>query len=246
MGGCYSKENKYNFSSIYKIVSKNTTNVYIGSTTKELNVRLSRHKNDYNRWCRDNSLKYNRSGDVIKYGDYEIILLKSVNVNTKRELLEIEAIFIKSFQNVNKNIPLRTKREYYEDNKELTIERSKKYYENNKEQVLERSKIYYANNKKDINKKNKLYRETHEKEIKENRAKYRKNHLEETKNKNIKYYQENKEKLKENARIYREKNKDKKKETINCPCGSIIFKKNKSGHLKSTKHIDYLKRLENE
>ena len=59
---------------IYRIVSPNTDKVYVGSTKSALNVRLNRHKRDYERF--KNGLRPNiTSFEVLECGDAQIELL---------------------------------------------------------------------------------------------------------------------------------------------------------------------------
>lgn len=58
------------------------------------------------------------------------------------------------------------------------------------------------------------------------------------------YYEKNKENILEKSKIYYEKNKERisiiHKEEFKCDCGSIVTKTNKSRHLKSKKHKNYI------
>ena len=57
------------------------------------------------------------------------------------------------------------------------------------------------------------------------------------------YYETNKNKAKDKAKEYYETNKDKFKERFECECGSQYMRYNKSKHLKTDKHQNYLKTL---
>lgn len=131
----------YNKGKIYKIESINGAEgeIYIGSTTKDyLSQRMTTHRGSYN------SFKNGKSPFITsyllfdKYGveNCKIILLETVNVNSKDELLSREAHYIKKLDCVNKQIPLRTRKEY-----------SKEYYQENKEHITEWQKDYYIKNK---------------------------------------------------------------------------------------------------
>ena len=72
-----------------------------------------------------------------------------------------------------------------------------------------------------------------------------------TKDKRHKYYIDNLEKIKQKAvdnkdiiaekqKLYNEKNKDILRQKINCECGSIYSKADKSKHLKTKKHINFI------
>ena len=61
---------------------------------------------------------------------------------------------------INKQIPLRTPKQYYQDNKEGFIEKQKQYYQDNKEKIKESHIIHYKNNK---DKRDKYLKENKEK-----------------------------------------------------------------------------------
>jgi len=62
------------------------------------------------------------------------------------------------------------------------------------------------------------------------------------------YYEENKEKILEKVKEYRKINKEiiseKNKEKFTCNCGSTLRLSDKSQHLKTKKHINYLATIE--
>lgn len=93
----------YNESKIYKIISEYTDEIYIGSTTIDLNKRLSIHKNDYIRWEK-NKFHYINSFQLIQYGDgYKIELLESYPCNNNKELTDRENYWINQFRSIAVN-----------------------------------------------------------------------------------------------------------------------------------------------
>jgi predicted GIY-YIG superfamily endonuclease len=106
---------------VYKIVSSISENIYIGSTFQLLCQRLSRHKACYKRYLEHKSAVYLTSFELIKNDpNVSIILIEEYNCNDKKELHSRERFWIEQNKNiiVNKNIPTRTKQEYYIDNYE--------------------------------------------------------------------------------------------------------------------------------
>jgi hypothetical protein len=97
-----------------------------------------------------------------------------------------EREYIDNLECVNKIIPTRTPKEYYEDNKD----KMKEYREDNKDKIKEVNKIYCENNKDKIKETKKIYDDAN-KESKKN------------------YRQNNKEKIAEKNKIYRQNNKVK-------------------------------------
>ena len=124
----------YNNSKIYKIEAINgkPEDIYIGSTTQFLCKRMAHHREEKS--CCKSKLLFE------KYGveNCRIILIENVNVETKEELLQKEALYIKSMKCVNKNIPNRTRTEsvnaYNHKNKEKINEKTSERYYNNHEQ----------------------------------------------------------------------------------------------------------------
>jgi len=55
------------------------------------------------------------------------------------------------------------------------------------------------------------------------------------------YYIKNKEKIKEQVKQYAQLNKEKLNKKHNCECGGKYTKKHKKNHMKTKKHINYIK-----
>lgn len=133
-----SKENKFNYSKIYKIISKNTDKLYIGSTTKDISERLKDHVYAFNYYSLGKTTDYMRSFEILKLGEYSIVLIRDVNVNNQRELFDEERVEIQSTENVvNKNIPNRSLKQYHQDNKETLNKKTNDYYHANKDRINE-------------------------------------------------------------------------------------------------------------
>ena len=123
-------ENKYNNSIVYKIVCNVTGLVYIGSTTQEIKTRLIKHKSNYKGYLAGN-YGYTTSFKIIENGDYYIKKIKSYNFESKEELHKKEAYWIKRYESINKIIPNRSKKEWYEDNREeIKAKDRNRYFEN--------------------------------------------------------------------------------------------------------------------
>lgn len=170
--------NKYNEGKIYKITSDHTSRIYIGSTTRNLNDRITKHKCYYNKWKDNKTRPYCSSYVLYRLGDIKYELLELYNCNNKKELLEREAYYIKQNYNlvVNKNKPtlseeekIEWQKEYYAKNKKTKIENSKEYYEKNKQYYKER----YQKNKQQINEYKKEYYEKNRERICQQQKEYR-------------------------------------------------------------------------
>ena len=93
---------------IYRLVCNTTGLTYYGSTVQSLYKRLYSHK----------KLKLNCSSKIIIEADnYEIVLVEAFACKTKEELHARERFYIESNECVNKVIPTRTHKEFYEAHK---------------------------------------------------------------------------------------------------------------------------------
>ena len=200
----------YSQGKIYKIVNDENDNFYIGSTIQPLYKRMYHHR------CKDHSCMSKNLGVDLK--DCIIVLVENIQCKDKDELLRKERYYIEKYKKeglniVNKIIPGRTKKEYYEDNKDKIVKRKKEHYEKNKDEISKKKINHYEKNK-----------ELYKKKLKD-------------------YYENNKEKIKKDNKEYREKTKEKeserRKEKITCECGAIIQKCN-NRHKKTKVHIKFL------
>lgn len=207
----------YSDGKIYKLVDNTTDEVYIGSTTQPLYKRKGGHEGQYKYYLKGKT-NYVTSFKIVKNGDYRIVLIENYPCLDKSQLHEKERHWIQSIECVNKVIPNRTDKEYREENKGKIKEYKKQYYENNKESIKQNVAHFRNNNKEVIKQRNKQFREA------------------------------NKESIKQSNAQYREANKDtmKAKRALNykCECSAVITHGEKSRHMKSIKHQNYLKSLE--
>jgi len=146
---------RYKRGKVYRIVCRKTGLQYIGSTCKKLlSQRLACHVGTLNQWKKGN-FNFLSSFTILEENDYYIELVELVPCSSNDELKVRERFHIQNNECVNKNIPLRTKEEYYEDNKEVYSEKAKIHYEVNKDERKEYAKEYYEANKEKIDEKSK-------------------------------------------------------------------------------------------
>ena len=162
----------YQNSIIYKLCHCNdldNENIYIGSTTN-----FTRRKCNHKATCNNekdknyNIFVYQFIRDNGGWEQFVMIPIEVFPCNDKKELEVRERHHIELLKpKLNKIIPTRTDKEYYELNKENLLEKAKKYYEDNKEKKLEYRKQYYEDNKEIISEKKKQYREANKDKIAE-------------------------------------------------------------------------------
>ncbi len=89
---------------IYKIISAQTNDVYVGSTTTSIGLRLSKHKNHYKMYLA-NKYCYLYSYKVVQFDDATIELVFEGMFHTKADLHRLEGEYIGTMPNAcNKNI----------------------------------------------------------------------------------------------------------------------------------------------
>ena len=107
--------NCYGRGKIYKITSKNTDKIYIGSTTeKYLSNRIANHRTKFRQYM-EGSDHYRYSFEVIRMGKDNIELIEDFPSDTKEQLHCRERYHIEKNKEivVNKYIPTRTAKERY-------------------------------------------------------------------------------------------------------------------------------------
>lgn len=158
-------EKIYDNGIVYAIIGLETGKMYVGSTTKTLNKRISNHINSKDCMCID----------IIDNEQYEIDILETFENITKKNLVKEESKYQYNLKDmiINNRIEGRTKEEWYKDNKEKLLIYHKKWYENNKILHNENRKNYRKNNRKEINKKDKNYYDNNkDKILKKQKEKY--------------------------------------------------------------------------
>jgi Zn ribbon nucleic-acid-binding protein len=99
---------KYQKGKVYAIICRKTGRRYIGSTAEPiLSRRLAKHVSNYIEWLR-NGKKHRSSYDIIKDGDYHIILLELFPCGSKDELRMCEQKHIDLYECVNQQKAFRS------------------------------------------------------------------------------------------------------------------------------------------
>jgi len=185
---------------VYKITSKKTGLVYIGSTKKKLNVRMNKHYTSRRRWLAGKNT-YCSSYQILEYDDAKIELIEELEYDDEDELRKREGHYQQTMECVNERVAGRTMEEWNKENKEKMNDWFKKYREEHKEEISAYQKKYVEEHKEEIDA-------------------YQK-----------KYYEEHKEAI-----------NTQKKTKYNCECGGNYVNVNKSRHMKTKIHQDYINR----
>ena len=192
---------------IYKIYSNEYDKIYIGSTRKKLNERLTQHKSQYKQFLKNKHNNYVSSFEILNKGGKIGLIIEFDDINNDT-LKKWERFYIEQNKNIciNKNMPITTDEEQKAQKKE--------YKEANKERHKQYMKEYNEANKGKYKEYNEANKERHKHYMKE-------------------YYEANKEKKKE----YYELHKNEINKKIICDsCKCEITKQNKTQHERSNKH----------
>lgn len=210
---------------IYKIISGQGEECYIGSTFDELRYRFRGHKSHYDLWKQGKHNNVSVYDLFEKYGvdECKCILIKEYDVIDRKHLEVYETLWINKLKKtcVNKLHPFFIKKlykkQYFMNNKDNIYIKQKRYLEENKESINEYRKQYYENNKNNVRIRCQKYYEQNKEIIKEKVKNYRKN---------------NKEMCNNQRRTYRN-------EKIICECGKQVSRSYIYEHKKTQKHQKY-------
>lgn len=150
--------NKYQFGAIYKITNKLNDEIYVGSTTNDLEVRFIKHKSDAKN--RPELSKFYSYMNELGIDNFEIKLIEEYPCDTKEQLRRREGELIQEIGTLNQKIAGRTQAEY-----------EKEYKANHKDKINkrrnERRKENPEKTKAERKKDGALYRERHKEQIQE-------------------------------------------------------------------------------
>ena len=154
----------YKNGKIYCIRVNDSDKIYIGSTVNSLCRRMTGHRDTFKKW-KDGNWSYCSSYELFLIGTPYIELIEIYPCNSKEELHKREGEIIRNTVNcVNKSIPSRTYKEWYEANKSILSEKAKLYREAHKEEISLMNKEYRENNKDKIKEYQIDYTATHKEE----------------------------------------------------------------------------------
>jgi hypothetical protein len=216
--------NKYNNSKIYKIYSQLGNNIYIGSTSRSIVGRFNEHIKNYQYYKLDNSKTYTSSFRLFEqYGINNccVVILEKVNVETRSELLQIEAKHIKENKDlcVNLILPYTSEEDKIQNRKEYkeppdVIQHLKEY--NQRPEVIQ-NRIDHSQTP-EYKENRKAYRETSE--YVAHRKEYR------------------------DTPDQKQKRRDYNQQRFNCPCGHKDTKNTpraiKKHYELNTRHLKYM------
>jgi hypothetical protein len=227
------KENKMpNFQNgkIYAIRSYQTEQVYVGSTTQPLSVRMGKHRAPSN---------ITSSRAIMRFPDAYIELIENYPCADKNELNRREGEFIRSMDCVNRCIAGRTQAEYYADHNEELKQRGREYYADHNEELKQRSREYYADHNEELKQRSREWHAAHMEERNQRGREYNAAHKEELKQRSREWRAAHREEAKQSSREYYD---DHKKMCV-CMCGATYNSgknQRRLGHYKSQRHMRFV------
>jgi len=148
---------------IYKLVCRDplVTEKYVGSTT-DLTKRRSDHKSHCNN-PNANNYNYFVYQFIRSHGgfeNWEVVSIENVVDCLNSDMLRArERYWFESLHaELNKCVPTRTTKQWYEDNREHHLNKMKEWREVNREHILVKDKEFRENNQDNINEYQKKYR----------------------------------------------------------------------------------------
>ena len=135
--------------SIYIVKCKVNQLMYVGSTSRDLNIRMKQHLKDMYKFT---NFKLYKAMNEFKAENFYINLLEEFEYNDIKQLRREEGKFIKIIKpELNVNVAGRTIKEYNEDNKQKLRLYRKLYYRDYRlkhQEYLKQYRRNYYNNKK--------------------------------------------------------------------------------------------------
>ena len=107
-------ENKYNNGKIFKIVSRKTNDVYIGSTIKDLDKTINKYRLSYKNYL-EHKLKYMSLYNVVCYEDADIYLIENYQCENNDELERRRRYIQTTTSCCDKITPTKSRKDYYKD-----------------------------------------------------------------------------------------------------------------------------------
>ena len=239
----------YSQARIYKIVSDQTADVYIGSTIQRLSARIHGHRMSMQ------GGNYCTSREVMKYDDYRIVLIENYPCDSKEQKLAREYHWMTELRKqginvVNKQCPGRSKKQYNEDTREQKKVIDKEYYEANRDQILSKNKEYRDVHRDQIAAQTKEYRDANRGQFAAKSKEYRESNREKLSAQKNERYAANREQVLAKIKEYRESNREliaaRKALTFTCGCGSTCRQPDKARHERTMKHSTWAKNTKNQ
>lgn len=144
----------YQKGKIYRLVCNITGKQYVGSTTVKLCDRKAGHNTQYKLFLKGKA-RCMTSFDIVKNGDFSIVLIEEFPSQTIEQLMARERYWIEQTDCLNKQkptgIPYTDKKEYYsqyrQQNKEKINKSAREYIERDPERRKEQARNYYHRKK---------------------------------------------------------------------------------------------------
>ena len=217
------------FGKVYKLESDDTEQVYVGSTTQELDERFNDHVQKLKCFTSGSSDQWYSSFELMQHADVSIVLLEDVQCADLEELRKREQYHIDDNDSVNVCKAHCTA--------EDLLLYHKAWRARNREQINAANRRRYAANPEKYKAACTKWRNEHREEINQ---KYRDTY-DSAKNvaKVMKYRATHKEQVNKYKRELYQKKKDQMLAKTACGCGGSFDSTHKSRHIKSARHVKW-------
>ena len=147
----------YGNTHFYKICSKDldVKDIYVGHTT-DFRKRKNHHKASCcnTNYRHHNLYVYQYIREHGGWDNWYMILIETLECSDKLEAKRIERKFIEELSaSLNKQVPTRSNKEWFDEHKEHRKEYKKAFHEKNKEQIKEKLRDLYKANKEHLEQK---------------------------------------------------------------------------------------------
>ena len=215
---------------IYKIVTGQSNQCYIGSTINELRYRFRQHKGAYKQWKNGKKIKPCSSFDLFeKYGleQCQILLVKEYEIFDKKHLRIYEQLWLSKLRpvNVNKVNSFWIKYIYDRVKYQKTLQNNPNHNKDKYQKALKNNPTHNKDKYQKQLQQNPNHNKEHYQKLVERKPNLGKERYQKRLEKNPNY---NKERY--------QKDKEKNSEKISCDCGKIVSRKCLSDHKKTKKH----------
>ncbi len=150
---------------IYKIVCNKTGKVYFGSSKRNVTEKMEEHQRNYGDF-KKGTYKFQAPFEIFKCGNYEYILLETMDCGHEFELKNKMLKYIEENDCINKCFIDKVQKKISKKYREAHVEESKAYNKAYRDTHKEEKKAYREANKDEINKKRRQQR-LEQKQLKE-------------------------------------------------------------------------------
>ena len=233
------------FYTIYKIYCNDCDYIYVGSTQNFIK-RKSQHRINSRCPYENQKKKMKLYKTIDEYGGWNNWIMTPIELCDESILTKRQAEAKEEEWRVKLNATLNSQRAFVSEEQKIEENKinCKEWNNNNVEHVKDYKKNYREENTEKIKKQKAIDYEKHKEKRQETNKNWREENKEKLKQNKHEEYERNKDKYLERARNYKEENeekiKERRQEKIQCGCGVIFSRNDKTRHCRSLKHQNWI------